>query len=74
MTDLSKGAPVSDEWIGSPIAYNQQGDRVRPRMSASGTKQTFPFAPHMSAFGGKADMMQTPRVMIFRFYSLGNCL
>jgi len=37
MTDLSKGAPVSDEWIGSPIAYNQQGDRVRPRMSAIGT-------------------------------------
>ena len=25
-------------------------------MSAIGTKQTFHFAPHMSAFGGKADM------------------
>ena len=44
-------------------------------MSAIGTKQTFPFAPHMSAFGGKADMMmQTSRVTIFWFYSSGNCL
>jgi prepilin-type processing-associated H-X9-DG protein len=25
-------------------------------MSAFGTKRTSPFAPHMSAFGGKADM------------------
>ena len=25
-------------------------------MSAIGTKRTFLFAPHMSAFGGKADM------------------
>jgi hypothetical protein len=26
-------------------------------MSAFGPKQTFGFAPHMSGFGGKADMM-----------------
>jgi hypothetical protein len=26
------------------------------RMSAIGPKQTWPSAPHMSAFGGKADM------------------
>ena len=38
-------------------------------MSAIGTKQTFPFAPHMSAFGGKADMMQRSRVAIFRSYN-----
>jgi hypothetical protein len=54
MTDLSKGAPVSDEWIGSPIAYNPQGDRVRPRMSAFGTKQTYENYRWMSAFGTKA--------------------
>jgi hypothetical protein len=30
-------------------------------MSASGTKQTFLFAPPMSAFGGKADMTFAPR-------------
>jgi hypothetical protein len=27
------------------------------RMAAIGTKRTFVFAPHMSAFGGKADMV-----------------
>jgi hypothetical protein len=30
--------------------------RVWGAMSAFGTKRTFAFAPHMSAFGGKADM------------------
>src|SRR5262245_34679568 len=30
--------------------------RLRCEMSAFGPKQTFPFASHMSAFGGKADM------------------
>ena len=28
-------------------------------MSAIGTKRTFAFAPHMSAFGGKADIYWT---------------
>ena len=31
-------------------------------------------ALHMSAFGDKADMMQTGRVTIFRFYSSAKCL
>ena len=29
-------------------------------MSAIGTKRTFAFAPHMSAFGGKANMTSAP--------------
>ena len=38
-------------------------------MSAFGTKRTSQVALHMSAFRGKADMMQTSRVKIFRFYN-----
>jgi hypothetical protein len=38
-------------------------------MSAIGTKRTSATALQMSAFGGKADMMQTGRVTPFRFYS-----
>jgi hypothetical protein len=30
------------------------------RMSAIGPKPTFDFALHMSAFGGKVDMLPTP--------------
>jgi hypothetical protein len=32
------------------------GDRMNDVMSAFGPKQTWAIAPHMSAFGGKADM------------------
>ena len=32
-------------------------------MSAFGTKRTFAFAPHMSAFGGKANMMSAQSVL-----------
>ena len=34
----------------------QRGDPAIIRMSAIGTKRTSLVAPHMSAFGGKADM------------------
>jgi hypothetical protein len=34
-------------------------------MSAVGLKQTFPFAPHMSALGGKADMPVCARVIAY---------
>jgi hypothetical protein len=34
----------------------RRGDRIRLAMSAIGTKQTWASAPHMSAFGGKADI------------------
>ena len=34
-------------------------------MSAIGPKRTFAFAPHMSAFGGKADI---PRYAIYSLY------
>ena len=37
-------------------AASRQGHRMNGKMSTSGTKRTFLFAPHMSAFGGKADM------------------
>ena len=50
----------------------KSGRDARAMTSAYGTKQTFPFARHMSAFGGKADMMQMWRVTIFRFYSSTN--
>ena len=35
------------------LSFSRQ---IMSRMSASGTKRTFLFAPRMSAFGGKADM------------------
>jgi hypothetical protein len=34
----------------------RRGDRIRAAMSAIGPKRTSVSAPHMSAFGGKADM------------------
>jgi hypothetical protein len=34
----------------------RRGDRVNGEMSAIGPKRTSASAPHMSAFGGKADM------------------
>ena len=40
----------------APQGSWQRGDRVGRPMSAIGTKRTSLFAPHMSAFGGKADM------------------
>ena len=33
----------------------RRSDRVKLATSAIGPLRTFPFAPHMSAFGGKAD-------------------
>ena len=36
--------------------HRRRGDRMNGGMSAIGTKRTSLFAPHMSAFGGKADM------------------
>src|SRR6185295_13865714 len=39
----------------------RRGDRIRLPMSAIGTKRTCRVAPHMSAFGGKADIMRTCR-------------
>jgi len=35
-------------------------------MSAIGPKQTLVFAPHMSAFGGKADMVRTLYTRLIR--------
>jgi hypothetical protein len=38
------------------IGRADEVDRVNGEMSAIGPKQTWASAPHMSAFGGKADM------------------
>ena len=42
--------------IATPWA-RRPANRMSPRMSAIGPKRTFLGAPHMSAFGGKADMV-----------------
>jgi hypothetical protein len=56
-------------WLAQPTSKN-----LYSHTSAFGPKRTSMAALQMSAFGGKADMMQTGRVTIFRFYSSGNCL
>ena len=88
-TGLPNGLPhccvgaVTFAVINKPPIESDEREDVRPvdlrgfAMSAIGTMRTMPvvaFATHMSAFARKADMMQTWRVTIFRFYSSTNCL
>jgi hypothetical protein len=61
-----RASPFDSSYIGCML-WRVRNSRSRPFnapaafilryvMSAIGTKRTFEFAPHMSAFGGKADM------------------
>ena len=40
----------------SPALLTRADEVIKAGMSAIGTKQTWAVAPHMSAFGSKADM------------------
>jgi hypothetical protein len=44
-------------WLGNSVDHRtEMGPELERLMSAIGPKQTWAVAPHMSAFGGKADM------------------
>ena len=49
--------PIDFTMLRTEIDTQDRACRVIPTMSAIGTKRTSLVAPHMSAFGCKADMM-----------------
>ena len=58
MREAADATPVAaaTRYSGVYFAPYGRSDRIKLAMSAIGTKRTCASAPHMSAFGGKADM------------------